>query len=1483
MTRHEHPRARTRGFLLRSGLVLLLVLILFLWVSGAHGQGAKEAIYTAPSNSSIKDVTAGGGMLYWFEPVSAFFGLDSLNRMPQTLGEKTTLDTWGTFPEKNLYGMVADDQGLQVYYANNDQILFYPVDNPTADPIVSQDKAVGQFPGGSWPSGRRLAVDAKYVYWFVEKTIGVDYRRLLTEVVRAPRDGSATSAELVSGVDRMAGEGRSIVTSPSGAYVYFLDAGGIHIAPCSSSPCGTPEHLYTPPSDVSPPAGRDLLYVGSNYGSEAYPVLYWVEYAPLQRIRRLRCIFSQWKGRICFPSTMAQASGTAWKLYSPVVQSGYLFYIERSDTDARIKRVQLPDGTPEIIYSSTAASLGTFLAADDRYVYFLGQIPQKPPVDTLFRLPLDAQPITWDLQIEGMEITQGIQSMADDLPLVAGKRTYVRAYASRDPNDLPATTVNAVLEGSRNGTPLPGSPLRPIRGPISVPEDNNSGLMLPPDRWDLTTSWVFELPDSWTADGSTTLTLRIDPDGAYPDRDPLDNTSQRTVQFGRTAPNCVVFIPVKTTGPLASLENPTIGPMVDLANRLWPVNQTFMSSQNEPLKKWDICWKRVAEIFGQSIDVPYPCEKPYDLTKEGDRFRVLVDLVGRGLLSDDPDVCQRAQAKVVYVGLVHHDAPSSQNGGITLGMGSMVPPFNWVAWVKLASPDDRPNGQEFGWPESGTSLGHELMHTDELPHVNGGCGARGTNPFYPIDGGFLGEDDPAGFFVFDGPTWTVLGPRDARDIMTYCRPRWTSPFTWNYLWTVRRLRLSLLPLRRPAATASTVLISGQVLTTTQGASLHYAWVYPNAALSPGIRIKLQSAYASLHAAQVATNTNYSLRLLDANGSVLAEEPVYLLKPSDPATHRPFFLTFPAPVGTVARIELLYQDTVIASRAPGPGAPAVQILRPTAGETVRDTLTLRWEASDPDAIDTLLFTLQYSPDDGTHWYTFLSEFPATPGTDTYTLSIPNPSLPGSQPGKARIRVVASDGYHTTLATSPGFTFANRRPTALIASPAPDQHLPPGQPISVRGLATDPEDGALDPASFHWTLNGQDAGTGEELLLAGLAPGTYTLNLQVQDSAALTHSTTITFFVDPVGIPLVTSSPTLDGYCDDPAYDNATTLFLKPYWDGSRAKVRLLRTSSYLWACFSNLKKRTGSTIPWVGLRMDVDHSRDTYAQSNDYGFFVKEDGTPFTRSGNGSGGFSDPGPGGLSARVSANTAFWEAELRIDRSILGGWNQPIGLDLAQYWVRWTGDDYHWPYGSRWNRPYTWAHAVLGTVPRIARLSPDAATAGTGPLSLVVQGENLEDGAQVLWDGTPLATTFGSATLLTATVPAANLASPGTAQITVQNPGGTELTSNPATFVIESPQPLITGLSPARAFVNQGPLTLHVYGQNFLPGAQLLWNGDPLPTTRLSSTHLRATVPASNLTVVRSVLIAVQNPGPNNPVSPGADFFIGYYNLFLPSVLR
>ena len=98
-----------------------------------------------------------------------------------------------------------------------------------------------------------------------------------------------------------------------------------------------------------------------------------------------------------------------------------------------------------------------------------------------------------------------------------------------------------------------------------------------------------------------------------------------------------------------------------------------------------------------------------------------------------------------------------------------------------------------------------------------------------------------------------------------------------------------------------------------------------------------------------------------------------------------------------------------------------------------------------------------------------------------------------------------------------------------------------------------------------------------------------------------------------------------------------------------------------------------------------------------------------------------------------------------------------------------------------------AVNGNpVPTATSLLPSSTTAGGAAFTLTVTGTNFVSTSTVQWNGSARATTFVSSAKLTAAILANDIATAGTASVTVVNPSPGGGTSNSLTFTINSPGP-------------------------------------------------------------------------------------------------
>jgi hypothetical protein len=156
-----------------------------------------------------------------------------------------------------------------------------------------------------------------------------------------------------------------------------------------------------------------------------------------------------------------------------------------------------------------------------------------------------------------------------------------------------------------------------------------------------------------------------------------------------------------------------------------------------------------------------------------------------------------------------------------------------------------------------------------------------------------------------------------------------------------------------------------------------------------------------------------------------------------------------------------------------------------------------------------------------------------------------------------------------------------------------------------------------------------------------------------------------------------------------------------------------------------------------------------------------------------------------------------------------------------------------------------------PTLSKINPTTVAAGGAGFNLTATGSNFVAGTVILWDGSALPTTVNSATGLTGTVSAAQIASGGIITIRAMKPDTT--TSGALTLTITgsgtggggsgAPAPTLSSITPNTSPNGiSSPLTLTANGTNFVSGSQVIWNGVAMTTTFVSSTQLTASIPTS-----------------------------------------
>jgi outer membrane protein assembly factor BamB len=180
------------------------------------------------------------------------------------------------------------------------------------------------------------------------------------------------------------------------------------------------------------------------------------------------------------------------------------------------------------------------------------------------------------------------------------------------------------------------------------------------------------------------------------------------------------------------------------------------------------------------------------------------------------------------------------------------------------------------------------------------------------------------------------------------------------------------------------------------------------------------------------------------------------------------------------------------------------------------------------------------------------------------------------------------------------------------------------------------------------------------------------------------------------------------------------------------------------------------------------------------------------------------------------------------------------------------------------------VTPAPPSVSSLSPSSADVGGEAFVLTVDGSYFDSGASVLLNGTPLTTTFVSASQLTAQVPASALSTAGALDIDVSS-SITGLTSNTQTLSVGYAPLTLGSLSPPSVTAGGPSFELSVFGTGFTQGSTVQWNGSARTTTIVSPTEILAQVSSTDIASSGSATVDVVNTAANPGMSTDATLTI------------
>lgn len=409
-------------------------------------------------------------------------------------------------------------------------------------------------------------------------------------------------------------------------------------------------------------------------------------------------------------------------------------------------------------------------------------------------------------------------------------------------------------------------------------------------------------------------------------------------------------------------------------------------------------------------------------------------------------------------------------------------------------------------------LAHETGHTQGLLHMDANEDEDRREKCWP----FPGDNGIAetGFSLASKLTYRP----STYDFMSASSSGWISPFTWNSLlgkplskeWALvgPDCAAASSGLRGEAPVASRVARTPARDTPEPAVlirgSVGDAGVEDAGALAPIYQLVSRGPFADADPAGA-----YAIEFQTASGASLAMHPFTpkaavveadSVDAADAETAvQSFSLLLPLP-STARRVVLRYGSTALDERVASPAAPTISIVAPTGGAISGET-TIAWDAQDDDG-DALQFALLYSPDEGVSWVPLALDLAGD------SVTVDSAWWAGGE--QARVRMVATDGFNTTLADSPPFSVARKAPNAWITAPQDSAQFLPEQAAILTGHAEDREDGELTGASLMWGSDRQGPlGTGAQLIIPPLVlvPGPHVITLTATDSDGHTASATL----------------------------------------------------------------------------------------------------------------------------------------------------------------------------------------------------------------------------------------------------------------------------------------------------------------------------------------------------------------------------------------
>jgi hypothetical protein len=715
----------------------------------------------------------------------------------------------------------------------------------------------------------------------------------------------------------------------------------------------------------------------------------------------------------------------------------------------KVKRLGLlPDEKADIL--AQISELWQQFATVNQALYQCGFTPAKP---------------TSNLSVYDIEQTQAIQyfnltlqgshyAPDNSVPLVAKKDLILRVYIEK--SNVPGLPVPTNLTG-KVSYKLPGdlwpTDLSPINAPI-VARDWRSVDRGNPDH-----TLNFRMPAADCA-GIVYFTVTVwDPDqpGTTSSSSKSFTANFRDVGAVKYFAFLVNYIGKDANGNSVNIPNPLITKLINIlqwVKKVYPITGFYLSG---------------CTVIEYNDDAPIKtntCGAPWD--------DLAFQLATLSFASTE---------KAVYLGVFPVGVP----GGGATGCGGVY-----------FYPDGRYAGYAIGFEnDDGTTFAQEIGHS-----FRGGSHAPCGNPPNPDASYPYYQSYPRasiGEYGFDTVTSQVFNPANTYDFMSYCAPKWVSPYTYiNLMNSIvgsqyqRLLRQRVVPSKREHLLLVFCLDRDNKVELLP--SLHLPISEPERGISPPSPITCD--------------------LLDDEGRIIESGPCHLPQPQrnpyapDHVFHA--ILPWNASIQSIAfRRDGELIQTVELEKNP----PALRIKGYKFAEKGKDLVRVEWEAKYPHASweeeyshtswegeshhsskaevhKPIQYMVRYSHDNGETWRALSTNL-----TEPHYLANLE-LLPGGE--QCVFQIVAYAGVRTAVATTEPFSVSQKPYKAYILSPESGTTVKKGEAVVLLGGGFSPDFQTTEFEDGVWTssLDGV-IGTGYEVVTHNLSVGRHKITLNFPD--------------------------------------------------------------------------------------------------------------------------------------------------------------------------------------------------------------------------------------------------------------------------------------------------------------------------------------------------------------------------------------------------